>query len=291
MTNGQAPVGRFAPSPTGELHFGSLLAALASYCEARSKDGSWMLRIDDIDPPRSVAGSAEDIQKSLQDYGFEWDGPVQWQSQHQPRYSDALAELIEQRRIFECGCSRRQLQTGKVYPGTCREKIVTTRKPKVDDKALRLHLTGTQTLNDIVQGSVHVNLPMDCGDIVLWRRDGLVSYQLACAVDDAMTVSEVVRGADLLQNTGVQMAIMRYLHLPLPTYAHIPVAFDLNGDKLSKHSQARPISSFEPVDCLQRAWSFLGQDALEADTVENFWTNAIREWDISRVPRKSCCPV
>lgn len=285
----QAPVGRFAPSPTGELHFGSLLAALASYCEIRSKGGSWVLRIDDIDPPRSVAGSSAAIQRTLEYYGFEWDGPVQWQSQHQARYHDALAELIEQRRIFECGCSRRQLPTGKVYPGTCRGNIVNATDPIVDDKALRVHLTGRQMLEDIVQGSVHFDLPIDCGDTVLWRRDGLVSYQLACAVDDAMTVSEVVRGADLLQNTGIQVAIMQYLHLPVPEYAHIPVAIDSNGDKLSKHSQAKPIITSEPVACLQRAWSFLGQNTLKAHTVDDFWASAILAWDISRVPRKPFC--
>lgn len=291
------PVGRFAPSPTGDLHFGSLLAALASYCETRSRGGQWQLRIDDIDGPRSVPGSATAIQSSLKLYGFVWDGPVRWQSQNQTRYTQALAELVSQQRVFVCGCSRRQLPAGGIYPGTCRNNILKSIDQPVHDRALRLRLPDErpdkrpdeQIVNDGIQGNIAFDLATDCGDIIIWRRDQLVSYSLACAVDDATDVTEVVRGADLLGSTGAQLAIMQYLDLPPPRYAHIPVAIDANDDKLSKHSKAPAISSLEPVATLMQAWNFLGQDAMAATSINQFWANAIRLWNLQKVPALTRC--
>jgi glutamyl-Q tRNA(Asp) synthetase len=278
------PVGRFAPSPTGDLHFGSLLAALASYCEIRSQQGRWLLRIDDIDGPRSVPGSAAAIQRTLELYGFSWDGPVHRQSQHQQKYEDALGELIDQGKVFSCGCSRRMMPANGIYPGTCRHRRRNSLDDAEPDTALRMMVSGSQTIQDRVQGQLRFDLPQVCGDIIIWRRDKLVSYALACAVDDATDVSEVVRGADLLDSTGAQLAIMRYLNLSVPAYAHIPIAIDANNDKLSKHSKATPISSLPPVSTLLQAWCFLGQDAFDPANLNEFWSHAFDLWDMNKVP-------
>ena len=277
--------GHFAPSPSGDLHFGSLLAAVASFSEARCHGNSWHLRIDDIDGPRSVPGSAQSIQQSLRQYGMHWDDRIRWQSTHHERYTDALAELISQGLVFSCSCSRRSLPAGKPYPGTCRINRVRSGDDTVADRALRLVLPERIVFNDGVQGKHLVSLRDEVGDMIIWRRDQLVSYSLACAVDDAMDCSEVVRGADLLPSTAMQIAIMRYLSLEPPRYAHIPVALDTNNDKLSKHSRAAPISELNPVLTLLRAWQFLGQTMFHADTVEEFWSAAIALWKLSSVPK------
>lgn len=291
----QRAVGRFAPSPTGDLHFGSLLAAMASYCDAKQQGGQWLLRIDDIDGPRSVPGSADAIQRTLDMYGMEWDGPVQWQSQHLDQYRSSLNSLVEKQLIFACSCSRRSLPAGQIYPGNCRNNILTHNEHRdsycIDDHALRITLTGTLHFQDKVQGTQAIHLDDHVGDVIVWRRDKLVAYALACAVDDAQSVSHVVRGADLLNNTSAQIAIMRALDLPIPEYAHIPVAIDGNGDKLSKHSKAQPISSRSPVPVLIQAWNFLGQVLLEAESVSDFWAQAIKLWQIDKVPNamRMCC--
>jgi glutamyl-Q tRNA(Asp) synthetase len=283
------PVGRFAPSPTGDLHFGSLLAAMASYCATKSRSGLWFLRIDDIDGPRSVSGSADAIQRTLDQYGFGWDGPVQWQSERLERYHNAIAELVSRQLVFACSCSRRSLPAGKVYPGKCRSNIVAIKPPSAQyhraEHALRCVLSGQFNFNDTIQGVQNINLEKDVGDIIIWRRDNLVAYALACALDDAENVSHVVRGADLLGNTAVQIAIMKALDLPIPEYAHIPIATDANGDKLSKHSNAQPISSMQPLKILITAWQTLGQVELQATSISEFWNAALAQWQISSVPR------
>lgn len=276
--------GRFAPSPTGELHFGSLLAAVASFCEARSKDASWHLRIDDIDAPRSVPGSASSIKASLLHYGLDWDGDVQLQSEHGERYREALAHLIQQGLVFSCGCSRRSLPANMIYPGNCRAERLKSIDDPVEDRALRLVMPDTLQFDDGVQGLQSINLTASVGDIIIWRRDKLVSYSLACAVDDAIDCTEVVRGADLLPSTAAQIAIMRYLSLTPPTYAHIPVAIDDNGDKLSKHSKARSVNNMDAVPTLHRVWSFLAQQPFAADSIEDFWSKAVPAWQLNRVP-------
>ena len=278
--------GRFAPSPTGELHFGSLLAAMASLCGARHAGKPWRLRIDDIDGPRSVAGSAAAIQSALQVYRMPWDGDVIWQSQNHDRYTDALRNLVAQGLVFRCSCSRRSLPPGKPYPGTCWQNRLTADELPVHDHALRLVMPERIVFEDEIQGLQSVYPAQDIGDIIIWRRDQLVSYSLACAIDDATDCSQVVRGADLLPSTAAQIAIMRYLSLPVPEYAHIPVAIDENNDKLSKHSRAAPISGMDPLLTLKRAWHFLGQVELQADNVEAFWSGALPAWDCSRIPRR-----
>ncbi len=282
-TPATSPVGRFAPSPTGDLHFGSLLAALASYCDAKQRGGLWQLRIDDIDGPRSTPGSAESIQRTLENHGFEWDGPILWQGSRLDRYHAALNLLIDKDLIFACNCSRRSLPRGETYPGRCRENRV-THEP-VADHALRMRMLGMIAFTDAIQGLQQFDLALDVGDSIVWRRDQLVSYALACAVDDADNVTHVVRGADLLEGTGAQLAIIKALNLTPPDYAHLPVALDVNGDKLSKHSHARAIDESDPVTVLLQAWHALGQTEFHAATLQEFWNHAIPQWQMDRVPR------
>jgi len=270
--------GRFAPSPTGELHFGSLLAAVASYCEARSKAGQWHLRIDDIDKPRCVPGAAESIQKTLRRYGLQWDGDVRWQSTRHADYRQALTRLIDRGIVFSCGCSRRSLPAGQIYPGTCRDNRVRSINEPIDDRALRIILPASIEFADGVQGNQSVSLHSEVGDIIIWRRDKLVSYTLACAVDDAADSTEVVRGADLLPSTAAQIAVMNYLKLTPPDYAHIPLAVNTNDDKLSKHSKAAPIDSMDPLATLHRPWRFLGQTEITAGPTTELRTAATKLW-------------
>jgi len=282
------PIGRFAPSPTGDLHFGSLLAAMASYCQVKQSGGIWQLRIDDIDGPRSVPGSADAIKKTLLQYGLEWDGAIHWQQDRIEHYLDALRKLIARRCIFACSCSRRSLGNVPVYPGKCRHRLIQANDshshPHIPDHALRCRLTGEVIFQDNIQGSQHVDLDANVGDSIIWRRDNLVSYTLACALDDAENATEVVRGADLLSSTSTQIAIMQILGLPVPSYAHIPVAIDQNGDKLSKHSKAMAISKQTTMTVLRQAWRFLGQNDFEAQNVVEFWQLATIRWQLSAVP-------
>lgn len=261
---------------------------MASYCSTKSKSGLWLLRVDDIDGPRSVPGSADAIQRTLEQYGFSWDGPVQWQSQRLDRYQQAVAQLVDQQRLFTCDCSRRSLPTGNVYPGKCRSNTAAIKPPPADyylaDHALRCALSGQLEFTDVIQGLQSVTLEKNVGDIIIWRRDNLVAYALACAVDDAENVTHVVRGADLLANTAAQIAIMQALNLPVPEYAHIPVAIDANGDKLSKHSKTQPLSSLDPLPILLSAWQVLGQTEIQATSIADFWTQAITNWQMSCVP-------
>jgi len=261
---------------------------MASYCATKSQSGIWLLRVDDIDGPRSVPGSADAIQRTLDQYGFEWDGPVLMQSERVERYQQAVASLVSRQLVFDCGCSRRQLPAGKIYPGNCRHSRVAIKSLPADyhraDHALRCELSGQLEFTDAIQGAQKVLLERDVGDIVIWRRDNLVAYALACAIDDAESVNHVVRGADLLGNTAAQIAIMRALNLSVPKYAHIPVAIDANGDKLSKHSKAQPISSMPPLKVLITAWQVLGQPNLHVNSIADFWKQAIANWQMTCVP-------
>lgn len=284
-------IGRFAPSPTGDLHFGSLLAALASYCDIKKRDGLWRVRIDDIDGPRSVPGSASAILKSLEFYGFEWDDDILWQSLRLEHYAEALATLVREGLIFSCNCSRRSLPANTIYPGKCRTSKVhfdpLQSDYRLDDHALRCRMLGEVHIDDTVQGAQQINLQTDIGDTIVWRRDGLVSYSLACAIDDAETSSHVVRGADLLDSTAAQAGIMQALGLSIPHYAHIPIAVDSNGDKLSKHSKAQAIIDQKPLPTLLQAWHFLGQTSFEPASLNEFWQHAPTLWQMHNVPSNS----
>ena len=287
--------GRFAPSPTGPLHFGSLLAAMGSYLQARSQQGEWLLRIEDLDPPREQPGAAEAILRSLEAFGFEWDGEVCWQSRRHPHYRAVLADLLDQGLAYRCDCSRRELgerlrQRGGmagVYDGYCRMRQISAHK----QHAVRLLTEGAEIhFTDPVQGSCSQDLERELGDFVLRRADGLFAYQLAVVVDDAAQgITEVVRGSDLLDSTARQIWLQRSLGYPQPRYLHLPVALNRTGQKLSKQTFAPALDPHHAVALLHQALDFLGQcpppELLEANP-EELWRWAREHWQADAIPRK-----
>jgi glutamyl-Q tRNA(Asp) synthetase len=280
--------GRFAPTPSGALHFGSLIAALGSYLDARAHAGEWHLRIEDVDPPRVVPGSADSILRTLDAFGFEWDGPVVYQSQRSAAYAAAIDCLIDAGRIYGCDCTRKLLKEtphigvdGPVYPGTCLERGLQL------NAVLRFHVADTRiTFDDLLAGRVGCNVAQECGDFVLRRADGVFTYQLAVTVDDAeLGVSHIVRGADLLASTPRQIVLQHALGYPTPAYLHLPVALNTDGGKLSKQTLAAPLRDEEPLPSLLRAATFLGLDLLnQVDSVAAFWQLAPRQWQRERLP-------
>jgi len=247
--------------------------------------------MDDIDPPREQAGARDAIPLSLARFGLHWSGPIRYQSARLAHYREALADLASKGLLYRCRCTRAMLDGASCYPGSCRHRVArpgcdTTLShspwPSVAD-ALRLRLDGSIHIDDAVQGRQHTVLEQNPGDIVVRRRDGLVAYALATAVDDA-DVETVVRGADLLEATTAQCAILRALDLSAPRWAHVPVALDGNGDKLGKSTSARAIDTMEPLSTLQAVWSFLGQARFAADTLDAFWREAPRRWSMQEVP-------
>lgn len=281
--------GRFAPTPSGPLHFGSLVAALGSYLEALAAGGEWLVRIEDVDPPRVMTGASDDILRTLEAFGFEWDGPVIYQSRRGPDYRHALERLMQQEQVYPCTCSRKKIAEtarrgvdGLVYPGTCR-----ARQPDTLRAALRLRVPeGRIVFEDALQGHIACEVARECGDFVLRRADGVWSYQLAVVVDDAAEgITHVVRGADLLASTPRQMLLQRLLGLPTPAYLHLPVVLDTHGDKLSKQTLAEPVDARAPLPALLAAWTFLGQtQSGRIESVPEFWSMARERWERSRLP-------
>ncbi len=286
-------VGRFAPSPTGPLHFGSLVAAVGSYCLARRSDGLWRLRIEDLDRPRVVPGAADEIMRTLERFGFRWDGEVLHQSRRTGRYEEALQALRRKGLVFECGCSRREIlagaphpgEEGPVYPGTCRHGLAPGRPPR----ALRLRVPkGGISFCDGVFGPVQQCLATAVGDFVLRRADGLFAYQLAVVVDDADSgVNQVVRGEDLLGSTARQIYLHSCLDLPVPRYIHLPLALDATGEKISKrHGISEPL----PPSALWHALCFLGQSVpaqLKAAPPREALAWGCRHFEVERIPALS----
>jgi len=285
--------GRFAPSPTGPLHFGSLVAALASYCDARAAAGEWLVRIEDVDEPRTRPGAADAILRTLEAYGFAWDGAVQVQSSRTSRYEAVLAELRARGEVFRCTCTRRELERAplsrhgeRVYPGTCREGAS---GGSVSAWRLRVPPPGTMVgFVDRLQGPHQQDLAREVGDFVVKRADGLFAYQLAVVVDDHdQGVTDVVRGADLLSSTPRQIWLQRRLGFAMPRYLHLPVAINAAGEKLSKQTRAPPLAG-DPVPALRAVWRFLGQPEAPAAhapvTLAEFWADAIRAWSPQRLP-------
>mgnify|MGYP004701078967 CR=1 FL=1 len=258
------PVGRFAPSPTGPLHFGSLLAALGSYLSIRRQGGLWRLRIEDLDPLRTIPGSEDELLRTLEGLGLEWDGPLLRQSERSALYEAALDQLVGQGVLFPCSCSRKEIlasaphagEEGPIYPGTCRHGLRAGQKAR----ALRLRVDDRVIVFvDKLYGPYQQNLAQDVGDFVLKRADGLFGYQLAVVVDDGDSgVTEVVRGADLLASTPRQIYLQRFLGLPTPMYLHLPLALDDDGEKLSKR-HGRYALPADPGSALCNALIFLGQ--------------------------------
>ena len=282
--------GRFAPSPTGPLHFGSLVAALGSLLSTRWRGGRWLLRIEDLDTPRNAAGASDSILRDLERFAMLWDGEVMWQSKRTDAYRQALDTLAHRGWSFECGCSRRDLVDG-IYPGTCREGL----PPGRSARSVRLRVRAASIgFRDAIQGLKTQCLEKEVGDFVVLRADGIAAYHLAVVVDDAeQRVSEVVRGCDLLESTPRQILIQRALGLPTPEYAHLPVAVDASERKLSKQRLARPIAADPPGTVLVDALEFLGQgpprELARAPAAEIVaW--AIAGWDRTRVPRLRKAP-
>ncbi len=283
MTESASYIGRFAPSPTGDLHFGSLIAAVASFLQARCKGGKWLVRIEDIDPPREVDGSADRILLDLKRFGMEPDEPVLHQSSQIKKYRSARQSLIKSNLAFKCSCSRKSLPASGVYPGTCRRKV---RDPSMP-LCVRVKTTSKSiNFNDGLQGQVQENLNKDCGDFVIWRSDKLPAYQLAVVLDDALQgISEVVRGADLLDSTCRQIYLQQLLNLPTPAYIHLPVATK-GGLKLGKRFNSDPVSQLDPVKAISKALEFLGHRPPPGMRFERLWIWAIEHWNIERVPAR-----
>lgn len=275
-------IGRFAPSPTGDLHFGSLLAALASYLATRKASGIWLLRMEDLDKPREVAGSADSIIRELARWGMRSDAAVLYQSQRMPAYQVACETLIRKDLAYWCGCSRSEIAESGVYPGTCSQGLPPGKKPR----ALRLRTPKfVIEFEDSIQGVVSQNVGEECGDFVIRRADSIFAYQLAVVVDDGLQqVTEVVRGADLLDSTPRQIWLQRCLGLPQPRYSHIPIVVQADGQKLSKRIQSDPLRACEPLQSLRLALKFLGQQVPEMDW-QATWQWACTNWNPALIPR------
>jgi glutamyl-Q tRNA(Asp) synthetase len=282
-------IGRFAPSPTGDLHFGSLIAAVGSYLQSKSSGGEWLVRVEDIDPPREVPGSAERLLSELNRFGMRPDSPVLYQSRRTGAYESALQDLLGSGQAFWCGCSRSDLPASGVYPGTCRNGLSPGKLPR----SVRIKVgNSTIRFTDRVQGEVEERLADSVGDFVIWRADGLPAYQLAVVVDDAyQQITEVVRGMDLIGSTARQIHLQNSLGLPRPNYAHLPLAVDRDGNKLSKRLGSDPVSSLSTVRALEEALAFLGQDCAAGLELEELWERAQRSWRLDRVPRSCSRPV
>lgn len=281
--------GRFAPSPTGPLHFGSLVCAVASYLQAKSQGGEWLVRMEDIDPPREPEGAAEDILRTLEAYALFWDKPVLYQSSRREAYEDALLLLNQQKLTYPCTCSRKQIREAivqsnrVVYPETCRDTVF-TRSPhsiRVKTEFEDIHI------DDAIQGRFSQNIREHVGDFVVKRADGYYAYQLAVVIDDAeQNITEIVRGSDLLDNTPRQIYLQQLLDYPQPQYVHIPIATK-NGDKMSKQTKAPSVKSRDPVETGVQVLNFLGQpipDQWQWANIEELWQWAITHWDLSAVP-------
>ena len=278
-------VGRFAPTPSGYLHFGSLIAALASYLDARSVGGRWLLRMEDLDPPREMPGAQDAILRALEAYGFEWDGQMVRQSERLDAYNVVIDRLWQDGHAYACDCSRKQLQpfAGR-YPGVCRDA---GRDPK--DAAIRLCVPDREyAFSDRVQGEFRQHLGREVGDFVIRRRDGLIAYQLAVVLDDAWQgVTDVVRGADLLDSTPRQLYVQQLLGLPHPRYLHVPLIIQPDGHKLGKRYRSPPLQPHEATPLLLRALRALGQPTpseLSDARPTEVLTWAIPRWDAERIP-------
>jgi glutamyl-Q tRNA(Asp) synthetase len=284
--------GRFAPSPSGALHFGSLVAAVASWLDARSAGGTWLVRMEDVDAPRTVTGAADEILRALEAFGLHWDGEVEWQSRRTSLYAAALDKLRERGLVYRCKCSRKEIADsalasvegieGVVYPGTCRSRGLALAVEGAD----RIVTAGPAVaFTDRVQGPISQQLSLDVGDFVLRRRDGLFAYQLAVVVDDAeQGITDVVRGADLLLSTPRQIFLQRLLGYPTPRYLHIPVATHLGGQKLSKQNRAPALDARSAAGLLGQALTFLGQPIPLAEDPPALLAAAAKTWNPLKIP-------
>jgi len=280
-------IGRFAPTPSGPLHFGSLIAALGSYLQAKAQHGQWLVRIENLDPPREQHGASSSILHTLERFHLFWDGPVIYQSQRFDRYQEILDHLIQANKTYACDCHRAQIMAaGGIYPGTCR-----TRHISGPDTAIRLKVSPDvqSTFTDQLLGPITPSPALAHEDFILRRRDGLFAYTLAVVVDDADSgVTEIVRGADLLEPTIRQITLYQELGWPEPTWLHLPLAMQANGLKLSKQNHAPSIEAADVHATLCQALAFLGQ-TIPADAhqlpVDDLLQNAVQHWQTSQIPQ------
>lgn len=301
-------IGRFAPSPTGPLHFGSLVAALASYCDAKAKQGKWLVRMEDVDKTREMTGAADDILHTLEAFGFEWDGEVVYQSQRVALYQNALSDLERNGLIYACTCSRKEIADsathngieGAIYPKTCKQNMANSSADNFNASASRINTSswrinadhaGLITFRDAIQGNVSQQLAHDVGDFILKRKDGFFAYQLAVVVDDALqNISHVVRGADLLDSTPRQIYLQQLLGFITPHYAHLPIAVNAHHEKLSKQTHAEALNQQNAQALLFQALVFLGQqppDDLKFISVQAQLAWAVKHWRLSACPLRA----
>lgn len=295
LLSSQTYIGRFAPSPTGPLHFGSLLAAVASYLEAKSQKGLWLVRMEDLDKPREIKGAADQILRTLEAFGFEWAGEIMYQSQRSDAYAHALESLKTKKLSYPCTCTRKEIADsanmlgvdGVIYPKTC------LNHPIKQNKALAWRLlTDNRTISftDAIQGNISQNLSQQVGDFIVKRADALYAYQLAVVVDDAAQgVTHIVRGADLLDSTPRQIYLQQVLGLAPIQYAHIPVASNIAGEKLSKQTLALALDVNDASNLIWHALAFLGQlppTDLKNSTLQEIWQWATEHWDLTKTPRQ-----
>ncbi|MBD2860011.1 tRNA glutamyl-Q(34) synthetase GluQRS [Spongiibacter sp. KMU-158] len=277
-------IGRFAPSPTGPLHLGSLCTAVASYLDARANQGKWLLRIENMDPPREQVGADQLIIEALQCHDLNWDGDILWQSTRHDAYQSALQTLLDQQQAFYCSCSRRQLadQQG-IHLGDCIAKL------DKNDAAVRLRAPATNSIwQDRLQGEIHLDAST-IGDVVLKRRDGLYAYQLAVVVDDIFQgVTHVVRGIDLLESTPPQQWLFEHLGAAAPSYLHLPILVTPEGDKLSKQGHAPAIDNHSPEQNLRQVLGYLGQAPAPAGaSCREILDWGIAHWDSGKITRST----
>lgn len=294
----EAYCGRFAPSPTGPLHFGSLVAAVGSFVDARAHGGAWLVRMEDLDPPRFVPGAAGDILRALEACALHWDGEVVYQSARHDAYAAALQRLADSGATFECACTRKEIADSAlgpdgaaIYPGTCRHGL----PPGRNGRAIRVRVNDAPIVfHDRLQGERRHDLAREVGDFVVRRADGVYAYQLAVAVDDAYQgMTDIVRGADLLDSTPRQIHLQHLLGLPTPRYLHLPVATNAQGEKLSKQTLAAPVDASHASECLIAALSFLGHRppaALHGAVPDEVLQWAIANWNVAHLPRVRYLP-
>lgn len=288
-------VGRFAPSPSGPLHFGSLVAALASFLDARAHQGLWRLRMEDIDPPREQPGAADDILRCLEAHGLHWDGEVLYQSTRHDAYREALTSLENQQLSYRCTCSRQDLQGEPIYNGHCRalhhsNQTVSAIRLNVEKSVHALNLNPVMEFDDVFQGKQQQNILTEVGDFVIHRKDGLFAYQLAVVVDDIFqNITQVIRGADLLDSTARQIVLFHLLGTdlnlsPIPTFGHVPLVLNTEGQKLSKQNLAPAINHHTPEKNIFRALQFLQQSPpaeLQKEAPAAILDWAIQHWQLA----------
>ncbi|MBD0787463.1 tRNA glutamyl-Q(34) synthetase GluQRS [Vibrio sp. Y2-5] len=281
-------VGRFAPSPSGPLHFGSLVAALGSYFQAKSQLGQWLVRIEDLDPPREMPGAASLILKAIEAYGLEWDGEVVYQSHRHHLYQQQIEQWLASGQAYLCQCTRKQIKTaGDFYLGTCRDKGLTNRS----DCSVRLRMDHpVSSFIDLKHGEITIPEALSKEDFIIKRRDGLYAYNLAVVIDDIdQGVTEVVRGADLIEPTGRQISLYKTLNQAPVSYLHLPLAMDINGNKLSKQNHATAIDPSTPKPTLMKAMQFLGfifPKGIADGRIDEIIDWGTKNWHIEQLPQQ-----